>query len=164
MIGNRFAGALALFVAAQVFATPPAVARGVATTIEPSHGPVEITSCRAALLWATNEGRLLRVWLDFKNSGDKTATAVRFVFRASDAFGQPLQSGTGDRLGSFSPGVLIANWLSSNAGVMTGLPSNAANVTCRVEMVRFQDGSEWRGSYAPQGLYYPPTPSPTATP
>jgi hypothetical protein len=147
--------ALSIVLLYQGAAVGPANARGIATTIEPSHGPVEITGCRASYALT-----VLRVTVDFKNNGTKTATAVRFYFRATDAFGQPLQSGTPDRLGTFVPGVEIQD----SSGVATGLPANVASIVCRVEMVRFTDGTEWRGSYAPQGLYYPPTPSPTATP
>ena len=134
-------------------ATPEA-ARGVATTIEPANGPVEITACRAAYGLG-----FVRVSVDFKNNGSKTATAIRCYFRATDAFGQTLASGTPDRLGTFAPGVAIEN--SSGSG---SVAANVANVVCRVEMVRFADGSEWRGNYASTGLYYPPTPSPTSRP
>ncbi len=139
----------------------PASARTITTTIQPSHGPVQILGCRAALQpFATDEGYTLLVWLDFKNAGTKTATAVRFDFQASDAFGMPLQSATGDRLGTFAPDVVIQNWLGSNAKAMTGLPRNVGKVACSVEMVQFSDGSQWRGVEAQPTLYYPPTPSP----
>ena len=130
----RFASILALCTAWII--PGQAVARSIATTIEPSHGPVEITGCRAAYNALTG----LVVWLDFKNAGTKTATAVRFFFRATDAFGQPLQSRSGDRLGTFSPGVVIQNWQGSNAGVIAATGPTVANVVCRVEMVRFADG------------------------
>lgn len=134
----------------------PALARGVQTTIEPSHGPVEITRCRAGYLFGA-----LSAAVDFTNHSSKTATAVRFYFRATDAFGQQFATNTPDRLGSFAPGVSIED---SHGVIATTVPSNVANVSCKVEMVRFADNSEWRAADAMPSLYYPPTPSPTESP
>jgi hypothetical protein len=158
---RRYGTTGALLFAAGIAWKSRASARTITTTIQPSHGPVQILGCRAALQpFTTDEGYTLLVWLDFNNAGTKTATAVRFDLQASDAFGMPLQSATGDRQGTFAPDVIIQNWLGSNAKAMTGLLRNVGKVACSVEMVQLSDGSQWRGVEAQPTLYYPLTPSP----
>lgn len=142
----------------------PAVARDLATAIEKSGAPITITACHAIIFWPTESIYPVRVSLGFRNDGAKTATMVRFAFRAEDKFGQQLASLEGDNHGTFAPGVVIENYGGSNQTTMLTGTDDVARVTCRVEMARFSDGSEWHGRGQKPSLYFPPTPSPTVTP
>lgn len=148
--------ALLLFIGATLLTPVTIQARTLHVTIEDVHGPIKMTGCRIGYV-----GGVLRADVDFRNDGTKTASAVRFAFRATDAFGYPYPTNTPDRLGSFAPDVDIQN---SSGVVATGVPANIDSVVCKVEMVRFEDGSEWRAVDVQPTLYYPPTPSPTTSP
>jgi hypothetical protein len=143
----------------------PAVARGLATIIEKSGAPITITACHAIILDPVESIYPVRVALDFRNDGAKTATMVRFFLRARDEFGQQLASLEADNHGTFAPGIVIENYGGSRATTMLTGTDDVGSVTCRVEMVQFSDGSEWHGpATQPPRLYFPPTPSPTVTP
>lgn len=144
----------------------PSAARSLTTTIDPSHGPIQLTSCRAALLLVSARGSYTRIDVSFTNTAKRPVSAVRFVFQETDAFGEPLQTDTVDRVGTFAPGVAIDSSGWTGANVWTGwvLSTKLNAVECSVQLVRFDDGSEWRGTPVHHGLYFPPTPSPTATP
>ena len=137
----------------------PAFARSVTTIIQPSHGPVQLAACRAAY-----ESEQLAVTVDFKNSGEKAATAVGFSFRAEDSFGQPLQYAQTKRSGSVAAGAEIDNWQGWSVQLTGPVGANLADVTCTVESVHFSDGTDWHAADAQPPPDFPPTPNPEGTP
>ncbi|HEY1883528.1 MAG TPA: hypothetical protein VGG51_10860 [Candidatus Cybelea sp.] len=131
--------------------------------------PVRVDSCRAAL----SDSRLyIAAAVDFTNISPQPVNAVRFVFDVQDTFSAITQSMGLDWLGTFAPGVpiLARRNLAGTVGAVgqENTASSPVNVICRVQYVRYADGRVWkdgdRTAPVAPGLYYPPTPAPSATP
>jgi hypothetical protein len=137
----------------------PAVARSISTIAEPNHGPVQISACRA-----TYDSNQLVVSVDFKNTGDETATSVAFSFSAEDAFGQTLRYLQAVKTGEAASGAEIDNWQGASASLPGPVASDLSDVTCSVQTVHFKDGTEWHAGAAESVPAYPPTPNPAGTP
>jgi hypothetical protein len=137
----------------------PALARSISTIAEPNHGPVQISACRA-----TYDSDQLVVSVDFKNTGDKTATSVAFSFTAEDAFGQSLRYLQGVRVGEAAPGAEIDNWHGASVSLSGPVGSDVSDVACSVQTIHFKDGSEWHAGAVESVPSYPSTPNPDGTP
>lgn len=183
MIGSRLSGAVALSIAC---ATGAANASQTLTTEVTSSGssPVRIDSCRAALLDKAGPGGLLvsalttkrnydiAAAVDFTNISPQPLNAVRFVFDVQDTFNAVTQSLGLDSIGTYSPGIQIhaRQNLAGTVGAVAqeNTASSPINVICHVQFARYADGRVWKWGDQSQpmapGLYYPPTPGPTATP
>jgi hypothetical protein len=143
------------------------------TTIVQNGAPISIDRCVAVLqnaASASTNASLLE-YVDFSNVSQRTATEVRFAFEIVDASGRTERIVTGDKPGSFAPGIAIAHSKALPADPnsvrqpINALPSGA-KVLCSVRMVRFDDGSIWREGDGPAGsaVIYTPLPGPSETP
>lgn len=124
--------------------TAPASA-GLATKIDNPGAPVKITQCLSGLA-----DYQITYNVNFVNQGAEPATAIRFDFILNDGFGQLLAVQPADKLGTFAPGVQIGNQYyatAAGAGAAWTGPSigPVVSVVCTVEMVKFVDGSVWKG-------------------
>ena len=147
--------------------------------------PVRIDSCRAALpsinrapegflvsALTTKRNFYLAAAVDFTDISPLPLNAVRFVFDVQDTFNAVTQSLGLDSIGTYTPGVQIhaRQNLAGTVGAVEqeNTASSPTNVICHVQFARFNDGRVWKWGDRSQpltaGLYYPPTPSPTATP
>jgi hypothetical protein len=108
---------------------------------------------------------LIGVGFDFTNVSGRSISAIRFGFRELDTFGEgPDYAGfVNDWNGDVAPGQSFSGNKAQGYNLSGG---DVASVICSVRKVRFSDGSVWsNGDESTQpGLYYPPTPSPTAAP
>jgi len=117
-------------------------------------------------LLRSSRGSYAIIGVGFTNTAKQPVVAVRLVFRSLDAFGEPLQTDTVDRTGTFAPGVAIdaSGWTGANVWSGWVASTKLDAVECSVEMIRFADGTEFRAAPVQHGLYFPPTPSPTWSP
>ena len=101
----------------------------------------------------TSGGQFWYSCLDFTNSSAKNITAIQFKLTYIDAFDTPITSFRADRVGQFTPGVLIQgptsigdvnnpNQLNNCWSVVVGVGS-LSKVTAEVAKVRYSDGSIW---------------------
>ena len=113
------------------------------TTVAVQPGsPVAIERCQSLNFEVYNG--LLTHRVDFRNvTTDKTIVAVRFTFRALDAFGEsegPVI--TGDDSGdTVSPGVLIKDKVQFESAINPW--TDPKTVECGVSRVKFSDGTTW---------------------
>lgn len=148
---------LAVFLAAAL--ALPAVARSITAIVEPSHGPIQISACRANF-----DSDQLTVSIDFKNTGEKTAVNVGFSFSAEDPFGQQLQYSLRQRKGDVAPAAEIDNWQAETVALTGPVGSDIGDVRCALRSIRFKDGTEWNAQGDESTNGYPPTPNPEGTP
>ncbi len=134
--------------------------------------PVRIDACAAgygkdsvAVLPGVNisqrDTNLIGAGFDFTNVSGRPISAIRFSFRELDTFqeGPDYAVFVNDWNGEVAPSQSFKGNKAQGYNLTGG---DIAEVLCSVRKVRFADGSVWSGGAdtAPQGLYYPPTPSP----
>jgi hypothetical protein len=142
------------------------------TTIVQNGAPISIDQCVAVVQNTAggNTNDSLSGYVDFTNVSQRTATEVRFAFEIVDASERTERSVTGDKTGSFAPGVAInhSKPLPADPDDMRqtiGSVASGAKVLCSVKMVRFNDGSVWHEGDGPAGsaVIYTPLPGPSPT-
>jgi hypothetical protein len=178
----RTASILALCIVS-ISPTAGRAAQALSVEIVSSGGtPVQIDNCRAAFIDKPGPGGLvpsilltkhdfyIAAAVDFTNIAPQPLVAVRFTFDLEDTFNQTVQSLGLDWFGTFSPNVQInaRRNLAGTVGAVGGENASQGPVTlvCSVQYARYSDGRVWHKGdrSATPGLYFPPTPSPTATP
>lgn len=142
------------------------------TTIVQNGAPISIDRCIAVLRPAAggNAGYDLSEYVDFSNVSQRTATNVGFAFAIVDAIGRTERTLSGEKQGSFAPGIAISHSTapatdpSEMSQTVDALPS-VATLLCSVRAVRFDDGSVWHEGDGPAGsaTMYTPLPGPTPT-
>ncbi len=135
------------------------MARSITAIVEPSHGPIQLSACRASF-----EADQLTVSVDFKNTGEKIADNVGFSFSAEDPFGQQLQYSLRQHKGDVAPAAEIDNWQAESVGLTGPIGSDIGDVRCALRSVHFKDGTAWSGGADESTNGYPPTPNPDGTP
>ena len=142
------------------------------TTIVENGAPISIDQCTAALQTTAggNTSGSLSEYVDFSNVSQRTAIEVRFAFETVDASRRTERIFTGDKAGSFPPGIAIdhSKALPGDPNYMRqtiDIVPSVAKVLCSVQMVRFDDGSVWHEGDGPAGsaVIYTPLPGPTTT-
>ena len=142
------------------------------TTIVENGAPISIDQCTAALQTTAvgSTSGSLSESVDFSNVSQRTAVEVRFAFETDDASGRTERIVTGDKAGSFPPGIAInhSRAVAADVEVMRQTIDTVPNVTkvfCSVQMVRFDDGSVWHEGDGPAGsaVIYTPLPGPSTT-
>lgn len=152
---------------AGVAAIPVAAAgaTGLQSSIVQNGAPVAIDRCAVQFVStaATGSGDLSES-VDFTNVSQQTVTQVRFEFEAVGSSGLTERAVTGDKAGTFAPGAGNDSGTPADDMKQTidALPSGST-VLCKVQTVRFDDGSVWRDGDSPAGsaLMFTPGPSPT---
>ena len=140
------------------------------STIVQNGAPIVIDRCVILLKPVGAASTTESLWEDvgFTNISQQTVTQIRFNFEIVDASGFNERVVTGDKLGGFAPAVAIddldGNLADSDYMKQTvGALPRAVRALCRVQMVRFDDGSIWREGDGPAGNadIYTPLPGPT---
>jgi hypothetical protein len=170
---------------ALLFSAVPAIADQAIPTeaLGSSASPIRIDACRAALIDKAGYGGVVTQILtrqsnfyvasavDFTNVSTQPVETVRFVFEVRDTFDEVTQTLGLDWAGTFTPDVQIhaRRNLAGTVGAV-GQQNTAGivkSVVCRVNDVRFADGTVWRyGDGAGKGHTglsyptYPPSPAP----
>jgi hypothetical protein len=157
MSGRIRRAALAVFAVSAV--ALPAMARSLTTIVEPSHGPIQISACRANF-----DADQLTVSVDLNNTGEKAVSRVGLSFTVEDPFGQQLQYALRQREGDVSPGADVNNWPAWSVGLTGPIASNVGDVKCTLESVHFKDGSDWNAAADDSTNGSAPTPNPQGTP
>jgi hypothetical protein len=142
------------------------------TTIVENGAPISIDQCVAVLHTTSGGSRndYLSEYVDFTNVSQRTATEISFAFEIVDAGERTERIVTGDKAGSFAPGVAIdrSTALPGDRGMSQPIDSipSGAKVLCSVKMVRFDDGSLWHEGDGPAGnaIIFTPLPGPSPTP
>ena len=148
-----------------------------------SASPIRLDDCRAALIDKPGYGGVVTQVLtrrrnfyvaaavDFTNVSTQPVQAARFVFDVRDTFDEVTQTLGLDWAGTFTPGVQIhaRRNLAGTVGAV-GEQNTAGivkSVVCRVNDVRFADGTVWRYGDGPRAAHtgiiyptYPPSPAP----
>ncbi len=144
---------------------------GLQSTIVQNGAPIAIDRCVVALKNGAGAGtdESLSEDVGFTNVSQQTVTGVRFGFEIVEANGLTERTVTGDKLGTFGPGAAVndagetrdSDYMKQTVGAL----SHVAKAVCRVEMVRFTDGSVWHeGDTVPgNAVLYTPLPGPSAT-
>jgi hypothetical protein len=144
---------------------------GVQSTIVQNGAPIAIDRCVVVLKNAAGAGtnESLSEDVGFSNVSQQTATQVRFGFEIVDASGMTQRTVSADKLGNFAPGTAInesnqtpaSDYMRQTVGALP----RAAKALCKVQMVRFDDGSVWREGDGPAGnaVLYTPLPGPSPT-
>ncbi len=144
---------------------------GVQSTIVQNGAPIAIDRCVVVLKNAAEAGtdQLLSEAVSFTNVSQRTATQVWFGFEIVDASGRTERTITGDKQGNFTPGIAIdesnesleRDYMRQTVSALT----HVAKTFCRVQMVRFDDGSIWHEGDGPVGnsAIYTPLPGPSPT-
>jgi hypothetical protein len=144
---------------------------GVQSTIVQNGAPIAIDRCVVVLKNASGAeaNESLSEDVGFTNVSQRTATQVRFGFEIVDASGLTELTVMGDKLGSFAPGMAINDSNETPASeyirqTVSALP-HVAKALCKVQMVRFDDGSIWHEGDGPAGssVMYTPLPGPSPT-
>jgi hypothetical protein len=86
--------------------------------------------------------------VSFANASTRTVQAIRFLFTYYDAFDEPIQTFTADRVGEFAPGVAIEGASpesllgASNCWSIIGRVPSLSKVSVETVKVRFGDNGE----------------------
>lgn len=157
-----------------LFATVVAAAESpnLESTIVQNGAPIAIDRCVVTLRSVVGDGsnNLLLEDVGFSNVSQRTVTQVRIEFDIVDVAGVTTRKVTSEKLGSLAPGAAIndvtattpqSEYTRQNIGTVP----KGAKVLCRVQAVRFDDGSTWHEGDGPAGnaVFYTPVPGPTPT-
>lgn len=141
-------------------------ATSVTATIPESVAPVSIDRCVAQTQSGTDGDVLVQV-VDFTNVSQRTATEIRFELKIDDAMGLPQRVLTAERDGRFAPGIPFTQQTmiprDADGQSAIALPGSA-KMLCEVQMVRFDDGTQWNQGDGPVGNGTMFTPPPQAPP
>jgi hypothetical protein len=144
----------------------------IQTTISLNGAPISLDRCTVVLPNSAggDTNKSLSELVDFTNIGQRTATQIHFAFEIVDAIGRTLHTITADEPGRFAPGIPVndAKLLPTDNDAQQSIDTvpSGGKVVCSVQMVHFDDGSDWHEGDGPAGnaAVYTPLPAPSESP